>query len=314
MNPKTGGITPYAGSGREGRRDGPLVEAALAQPSGITTDGKKLYFADSEVSSIRSADLDNRGNVETIVGEDLFEFGDRDGKGSDVRLQHPLGVVYYDGLLYVADTYNNKIKRVSPKAMTSETFAGTGEGDLRDGPRAAFDEPGGISAAMGKLYVADTNNHAIRVVDLKTKRVTTLQINGLEKLKPVARTNRFNGEVIEVPRQAVEPGPTTLTLQLELPGGYKLNALAPSAVTVTTSSDGSPKLFRNPRFPIDVPLILPEGQHHVTIDFNIYYCESEKDSLCYFKDARLKLPVDVKSGAAPGKLTATYKLQLAQEN
>ena len=78
MNPKTGGIAPYAGTGREARVDGLLTEAALAQPSGITTDGKKLYFADSEVSSIRSADLDPNGRVSTIVGEDLFEFGDRD--------------------------------------------------------------------------------------------------------------------------------------------------------------------------------------------------------------------------------------------
>ncbi|HWP45316.1 MAG TPA: thioredoxin-like domain-containing protein, partial [Blastocatellia bacterium] len=92
MNPQTGGIAPYAGTGREDIIDGPLDEAALAQPSGITTDGKKLYFADSEVSAIRSADLSADGVVETIVGEGLFDFGDRDGRGSDVRLQHPLGV------------------------------------------------------------------------------------------------------------------------------------------------------------------------------------------------------------------------------
>src|SRR4030095_11911291 len=97
MNPKTGGIAPYAGSGREARVAALLAEAALAQPSGIPTDGKKLYFADSEVSSIRSADLDPNGRVSTIVGEDLFEFCDRDGKGSMVRLQHPLGVTSHDG-------------------------------------------------------------------------------------------------------------------------------------------------------------------------------------------------------------------------
>ncbi|NIP41131.1 MAG: alkyl hydroperoxide reductase, partial [candidate division Zixibacteria bacterium] len=62
---------PFAGSAREARIDGPLAEAALAQPSGITTGGKKLYFADSEISSIRSADIDPDGEVRTIVGEDL---------------------------------------------------------------------------------------------------------------------------------------------------------------------------------------------------------------------------------------------------
>jgi thiol-disulfide isomerase/thioredoxin len=89
MNPETGGIVPYAGTGREARIDGPLDESALAQPSGLTTDGKKLYFADSEVSAIRSADLDPKGYVETIVGQGLFDFGDKDGRGDEVRLQHP---------------------------------------------------------------------------------------------------------------------------------------------------------------------------------------------------------------------------------
>ena len=118
---------PYAGSAREARIDGPLLQAALAQPSGITTDGKKLYFADSEVSSIRSADLDPRGKVETIIGEDLFEYGDIDGGRDKARLQHPLGVTYYDGKLYVADTYNSKIKIIDPVKKTSTTYAGTGK-------------------------------------------------------------------------------------------------------------------------------------------------------------------------------------------
>jgi sugar lactone lactonase YvrE len=312
MNPKTGGIAPYAGTGREARIDGPLAEAALAQPSGITTDGKKLYFADSEVSSIRSADLDPSGNVDTIVGEDLFEFGDKDGKGEQVRLQHPLGVTYHDGWLYVADTYNNKIKRVSPKEQTSATFAGTGAGGLADGERATFDEPAGVSVALGKLYVADTNNHAIRIVDLKTKRTETLQIKGLDKLRLRATSKRFAGETIELPAQTVEPGDATLTLILELPKGYKLNALAPSAVVVA-SVGGADQVIRNPQFPITAPLKLSEGDSTVKADLVIYYCESEKESLCYFKEAVVSLPVRVKLGAGSRALTATYRLQLAND-
>ncbi len=112
---------PYAGSGRENIVDGKLLLAALAQPSGITTDGKKLYFADSEVSAVRSADLDPSGSVETVVGEGLFEFGDKDGRGKEVRLQHPIGILFHDRHLYVADTYNNKIKRIDPATGRSET-------------------------------------------------------------------------------------------------------------------------------------------------------------------------------------------------
>ena len=309
MNPKTSGIAPYAGTGREARIDGPLAESALAQPSGITTDGKKLFFADSEVSSIRSADLDPSGDVATIVGEDLFEFGDTDGKGSAVRLQHPLGVTYHDGWLYVADTYNNKIKRVSPKEQTSATFAGTGAGGFRDGERAMFDEPGGVSAAAGKLFVADTNNHAIRVVDLKTGRTETLQIKGLDMLRPRATSKQFSGESIELPEQTVEPGDVTMTLNLELPMGYKLNTLAPSAVVVRAGS-APDQVIRNPRFPINAAVKLGEGDASVKASFVIYYCESEKESLCYFKEAVVTVPVKVKTGSARQSLIATYKLQV----
>lgn len=315
MNPKTGGIAPYAGSGREARIDGALAEAALAQPSGITSDGKKLYFADSEVSSIRSADLDPNGRVETIVGQDLFEFGDRDGKGSAVRLQHPLGVVYHEGLLYVADTYNNKIKRVSPAERTSETFAGTGEDGMRDGDRATLNEPAGVSVALGKLYVADTNNHLIRVVDLKTKRVETLQLKGLEKLRP-GKSKQFAGEIIELTAQTVEPGDATLVVQLELPAGYKLNVQAPTALTIAAAqnkvvklSSGAEQSFSNPAFPINIPIKVSEGEATVRVDFVVYYCEAAKETLCFFKEARLSLPVTVTKGSGNRNLTATYKLR-----
>jgi hypothetical protein len=74
--------------------DGPLDQAALAQPSGVTTDGQSIFFADSEVSSIRAATLPPGNVVSTIVGQGLFDFGDIDGVGDTVRLQHPLGVTY----------------------------------------------------------------------------------------------------------------------------------------------------------------------------------------------------------------------------
>src|SRR4029078_8436343 len=135
MKPKTREARPYAGSGRENHVDGPPPQSALAQPSGITTDGKSLFFADSEVSSIRAAALPARGAVTTIVGKGLFDYGDVDGTGDTVRLQHPLGVVFVDGRLYVADTYNNKIKQIEIKQRESRTFAGTRDRGSRDGER-----------------------------------------------------------------------------------------------------------------------------------------------------------------------------------
>jgi len=176
-----GSIGPYAGSGRESLDNGPLATAALAQPSGITSDGTILYFVDSETSSVRSAGLDPAGRVGTIVGLDLFVFGDVDGVEDQVRLQHPLGIAHFDGVLYVADTYNHKIKRVLPATRSAFTLLGAGEPGHRDGPggQAQFSEPSGLSIAGGKVYIADTNNHVIRVADLETWEVTTLEVSGL---------------------------------------------------------------------------------------------------------------------------------------
>ena len=108
-------------------------------------------------------------------------FGDVDGSGEAVRLQHPLGIEFHEGVLYIADTYNNKVKKVFPGTQTVQTFLGSGEAGNREGgpDEVRFYEPGDVSMAAGKLYVADTNNHAIRVADLDTGAVTTLELQGL---------------------------------------------------------------------------------------------------------------------------------------
>jgi DNA-binding beta-propeller fold protein YncE len=177
-------VDPYAGSGRENIRDGELTEANFAQPSGLASDGKTLYVADSEVSAIRAVPLSARNDAEvkTIVGKGLFEFGDVDGEGDEARLQHALGVAFHDGLLYVADTYNSKIKVLDPAKRTSKTYLGGEPDGWFAGP--LFNEPAGLSISGGKIYVADTNAHRIRVVDLKTKAVTTLPLQGVEAPKP----------------------------------------------------------------------------------------------------------------------------------
>jgi len=177
-------LEPWAGDGGENRRDGRLDMARFAQPSGLTTDGKTLFVADSEVSAIRAVPIDGTGEVSTLVGEGLFEFGDIDGEGDKVRLQHALGVAYHDGKLYVADTYNSKIKVLDPEKRVCKTFQGGDAPGWLAAP--VFQEPGGISYAAGKLYIADTNAHRIRVIDLESKAVSTLKFEGVEAPRRLA--------------------------------------------------------------------------------------------------------------------------------
>jgi DNA-binding beta-propeller fold protein YncE len=91
-------------------------------------------------------------------------------------------VTYRDGNLYVAVTYNSKLKIIDPATRTCTTFLGEPGGWLKD---ALFNEPGGLSFAGDTLYVADTNGHRIRVVDLRTRAVSTLRLQGVEAPKAV---------------------------------------------------------------------------------------------------------------------------------
>jgi DNA-binding beta-propeller fold protein YncE len=172
---------PYAGSGREARVDGPVDEAAFAQPSGLALDQSTLFVADSESNIIRAIDLPPGNRVRTLAGGDLFEFGDKDGAGDHVRLQHPLGLATGAGRLFIADTYNHRIKVMDPAARRVQAFAGDGTAGATDGPslQARFYEPGGLSATAGALFVADTNNHAIRRISVPDGIVETLQITGI---------------------------------------------------------------------------------------------------------------------------------------
>ncbi len=173
-------VMPYAGDGVETIRDGPLYAARFAQPSGLSTDGKYLYVADSEVSAVRRLPMDNQGRVNTLIGSGLFDFGDKDGPATVAKIQHALAVQYHDGKLILADTYNSKLKYVDPKTGAVTTWLAT---DPKT-KEPLFNEPAGLSVAGGKLYVADTNAHRIRVVDLKTSAVSTLKLTGVEPPPP----------------------------------------------------------------------------------------------------------------------------------
>ena len=99
-----------------------------------------------------------------------------------MRLQHPLGVAWHDGMLYIADTYNHKIKRLDPATAECRTLLGDGVArpSRRRGRRARASASRAACASRGgRLYVADTNNHAVRVADLATGRVVTLELLGL---------------------------------------------------------------------------------------------------------------------------------------
>ncbi|XP_013102085.1 NHL repeat-containing protein 2 [Stomoxys calcitrans] len=162
------------GNGMEENRNNSYPQnAAFAQPSGLAIAKDFLYVADSESSSIRKASLVD-GKVLGVVGGDrnpqnLFAFGDEDGKQFSAKLQHPLGICYnhFDGKIYIADTYNHKIKVIDTENSAIDTC-----NILRqDGAaKQLFNEPAGLcfDATGQYLLISDTNNHQLICVDMYT--------------------------------------------------------------------------------------------------------------------------------------------------
>jgi len=275
-------IAGHAGSGQEDHIDGPLLAAALAQPSGLTSDNDNLFIADSEVSSIRSVDLDPRGgHVKTVVGEGLFDYGDVDGGPDVARLQHPLDVEYVEGTLFVADTYNNKIKAVGLHTRSARTFSGTGEAGLADGPadQARFDEPAGLSAADGKLYVADTNNHAIRVVDVVDGSVETFQLREPQRLA------RRSKDAIQLEPVSIEGEEARLEIAVQLPEGAELNGAAESQIELV--QDGELQVFAYEGRPV-LARVRPGAAQ---VETSIYYCTEGREALCLYDMKTYELTV-----------------------
>jgi DNA-binding beta-propeller fold protein YncE len=296
---------PVVGSGREGTEDGPLLRAELAQPSGLALDGMgRLYFADSEGSSIRWAEIvPRRGRVGTLVGSgvSLFDFGDVDGIGREARLQHPLGVAVKNSTVYVADTYNSKIKRIEPATRQISTFVGK-EAGWRDGTEPLFYEPGGIDIAGDTLYVADTNNHAIRLVSLQSGQTTTLVLKGIEHIQSVAANASgatFGGKAIHFAPITVGAGYGKLLVNLALPAGYKLNEQATHSMawqvqgTAVRLPAEASNTLEVPTLPITLDLVLTPGESTLFGDFALFYCAETREGICFVERVRLVQPLCV---------------------
>ncbi|HLB07423.1 MAG TPA: thioredoxin-like domain-containing protein [Alphaproteobacteria bacterium] len=157
-------VRALAGTGGEDIVDGPADQALLAQPSGLalSPDGRQLAFADSETSSVRVLALDGAGEVRTVVGAGLFDFGHVNGALAQARLQHALGLAWLDpSRLIVADSYNNALRLID--------LAAGQIGDFDDGSYLCTDpvclplgEPAGVWAeGRDRVLLADTNNHRV---------------------------------------------------------------------------------------------------------------------------------------------------------
>jgi DNA-binding beta-propeller fold protein YncE len=300
-------VSVFAGTGNENITDGPAESANFAQPSGLATDGENLFVADSEVSGVRAI-TGIRGNgpmVRTIVGQGLFDFGDHDGRGAAVRLQHCLGLAYTGGHLYIADTYNNKVKVCDLKNRSVKNLVGSHTPGDSDNP-PHFYQPGGLSAADSHLYVADTNNHKVRVIDLKTDAVKALSFDGLSPPRLAPQPPTFpHATVIPVAAVQAAPGKSiALAVTVPVGKGFKLNEGAPLIYLLETPDmtgilapevlpEGQKVKPPVPQFKVTVPLAKEAAAgDSITLRFSLqtFVCK-ETSSLCQIRNFVWNVPI-----------------------
>jgi thiol-disulfide isomerase/thioredoxin/sugar lactone lactonase YvrE len=289
----TGALVAGAGDGQEGLLDGPPASAQFAQPSGLATDGRVLYVADSEASAIRVIDP-RAGQVRTLVGAGLFEFGDRDGPAASARLQHPLGLWLQGRTLFIADTFNGRIRRLALDAGQVGTVT----------PKAPLAQPGGLTARGGVLLVADTDHHRLVSVDPAAGTLQPLTLEGVTAPRLGGWVERPVLASRSVPVQhlgdaTLASAASTLVLEVRLPDGYAFTEGAPQRVEVSaparhtgqTRIETSGNVLRAST-PLEAfPL---EGTAVQTV--TLFYCRSGGSAVCLVDRRRLVARVS----AVPG--------------
>ena len=163
MNLNTNMVTRFAGTGSEALVNGNLHDAAFNQPSGLALQNENLYIADAEASAIRCLNLHN-GEVSTLLGTGLFDFGDMDGEADIALLQHAVGLTVRENCLFIADTYNGKIKVFILETKRLKTLA--------DG----FSEPNDVKFVGEELWVSSTNSHELFKVHPETGEKTRIDV------------------------------------------------------------------------------------------------------------------------------------------
>ncbi|XP_969236.3 NHL repeat-containing protein 2 isoform X1 [Tribolium castaneum] len=314
-----------AGSGREENKNNAYPHAAgFAQPSGLAlcSKNKEVYIADSESSSVRRLSLVD-GKVMPVVGGDrnpnnLFAFGDKDGTLFDAKLQHLLGLAMSkdEDLLFVADTYNHKLKKVKivENSVSTVTLPAS---DTTDGAKNhPFSEPAGlcVSSDGRKIYLADTNNHCVKVLtlgsDYSVKSINKLNLNLGEK---TANDEEIKHQILEYPSLTInnQGGKVIFSLNIEFANGLKLTEEAPQKWSVKLPDvtwscvPSSGDNLKN----IDVVVSVP-NRGQIDFVFDLVTCTVET---CLPKSFIVRVPIDLKSNVSTSA-NANIKVVLDPNN
>jgi sugar lactone lactonase YvrE len=248
-----GTVSTYAGRfGGPGFEDGTGNAARFTSPEGVAVDGDgNVFVADTFNCTIRK--ISPAGEVITFAGKPRY-FGTSDGVGDAVRFNRPQGLgVDGDGFVYVADTDNNTIRKISPSGTVS-TFAGLAlsAGSADGTATARFNKPRGVAVGSdGTVYVADYFNHTIRKITaagvVSTLAGSPLNPGSADGNGSVARFNYPGGVAVDADGNVYVADSGNQTIRKITPAGDVTTFAGTAAFYGSSDGQGSAARFYSPR-------------------------------------------------------------------
>ncbi len=290
-------ISVLAGNGYEGIKDGKYPNNYLAQTSDLSVYGQNLYFLDSETSSLRV--LNKNGQVKTLIGRGLFDFGDKNGDRNKALMQHPLGLFVNSRGAYIADSFNHKIRKYNFGTKKLSNLFGSSRGqDL--GENMKFDEPDDIYVIDEVMYIVDSNNNRIVKIDYDDMKANILNvIPALHLPKDGFLQYLPNLQKSDLKKIKSENVKVVFNFEKE---GWKINEKGPSFLNLLKMVDLKKadlittfdwNMIKNNE------IILPKLKKGVkyVLQGTIYFCDDKENALCYISSHEQEIEVDQENGA-----------------
>ena len=293
-------IEPYAGTRAEARYDDKIKDAAFAQPSGIVSDGKNLYVADSESNIIRRIDLARRRqskrSAAAIYTSSATATARRRTRFCSIRSASPSITEKFCSPTHTI----TKSNRSTSKRKLSPPFSALAKRDKPTARRRHFTSRAEFPLAGDKLYIADTNNQAIRVADLTKNTVSTLKIEGLKPPpsdESETKSVPLSGGTKLAVQEIAAGAENSIVFNLKLPAGYHLNQNAPQRYEISVAEGNL--TIANPKQKISaLPLVVSfksgkAGTATLRAALNVYYCREDNTGVCLIKRLNWEIPVKI---------------------
>ncbi len=271
-------ISPFAGNGKEGSTDGKYPNNSFSQPTSLATSAHKLYLTDSKSSSIRY--VEESGEAKTVFNNQK--------NSNKILLQNPIGISVDDTGIYIADTYNNSIRKFNFKTKEISNYSGEESGKEKN----LYQEPEAIISVLNKFYISDTNNGRIIELDRNSGKFKPLNITPSNKT-PKEINPEYLFDVASAQSLEVKHGKDT-SLICPIEKGWQFNPNISSFINLfeIKNDDEAVLIATFDEKMLSLGAIkLPKlsGKKTYYLQGIIYYCQDKQGSVCLIKNYQQKL-------------------------